>query len=136
MELFSVLLMLTILVIILIQNSKTSTNLQKLENELKLLRRQLLNFTSEKKEVTEQKVQEVPKPAEETKAYTSIFTVADEKAPAIIPVAEDAVLKTAEENLPESKQPEPVSKVTTVEIKEVIEPPKERKKNCTCTNFF
>ena len=130
MEILSVLLMITILVIVLTQNSKLSTHLQKLEDELKLLRRQLLNFTADKKEITETKVQEAPKPVEVTKPYTSIFTVADDKTPVIIPTA-----KTEEEILPANKLPEPVNKVTTVEVKETIEPPKERKQTAPPPTF-
>lgn len=125
MELLSVLLMITILVIILNQNSKLSQHLQKLEDELKLLRRQLLNFTGDKKEITETKVQEVPKPVEETKPYTSLFTVADDKAPVISPAA-----KTTEENLAE-----PVSKITTVEVKETVEVPKQIKQTAPPPTF-
>ena len=113
MEFFSVLLMITILIIMLSQNSKTSTHLQKLEDELKLLRRQLLNFTGDKKEVPQQKAAENPELVEETKDYTSLFTTADDKAFAT---------KEAE---PEKKLPE--NKVTTVEVKETVEVSNQKK---------
>jgi len=131
MEMISVLLMITILVIILNQNSKLSTHLQKLEDELKLLRRQLLNFTTEKKEATETKLQEKPKPIDVIKPHTSIFTIAEEKAPAT-----PLVKEPAEEILPESKKPEPVSPVTTVNVKETIEPPKQVKQTAPPPTFF
>jgi len=126
MEFFSVLLLITIFVIMLIQNSKTSTNLQKLENELKLLRRQFLQFTSEKKEVPEQKVQEVSKPVEETKPYKSLFTVTDEKVNVVTTPVNDAGIQPVEEKS-EKQAEEPVIKATVVEVKETIEVPKERK---------
>ena len=135
MEILSFLLMITILVIMLNQNSKLSQHLQKLEDELKLLRRQLLNFTGDKKEVTETKVPEAPKTVEETKPYTTIFSVADDKTPVITPLPKDAEIKTAEENIPESKQPEPVSMVTTVEVKETIEVPKPIKQTAPPPTF-
>ena len=130
MEMISVLLMITILVIIINQNSKLSTHLQKLEDELKLLRRQLLNFTAEKKETTETKQQEKPKFADEIKPHISIFTVAEEKTPVVTPLAKEPVA----ENLKESKQPEPI--VTTVDVKETIEPPKKVKQAAPAPTFF
>ena len=124
MDVLPVLLMIALLVIILNQNSKLSRNFQKLEDELKLLRRQLLNFTGDKKEVTQQQAQATAKPVEETKPYTSIFTS---------PATKNTELQ---ENLTGSKLPERVSKVTTIEVKETIEVPKQKKQIATPPAFF
>jgi len=129
MEFFSVLLLITMLVIMLIQNSKTSTNLQKLENELKLLRRQFLNFTADKKETPRQKIQEKSKPVEETKPFQSIFTVADD-LPATGTEAKP------EENVPEPVQPQAEVIITTVEVKETIEAPKQKQQTAPPPTFF
>jgi len=118
MELFSVLLLITILVIIINQNSKLSAHLQKLEDELKLLRRQLLNFTSDKKEVPETKAPETIKPVEVTKPVTIISVNTGEQ-----PAVKNTSVKITE--APEASQAEPVAKVTTVEVKEVIEAVKQ-----------
>jgi len=126
MEFFSVLLMITILVIILSQNSKTSTHLQKLEDELKLLRRHLLNLTSEKKEIPEIKLEEKPKPVEETKPYVSLFKIADDNTAAI-----NIEIKNAE-----PKEVLGESKITTVEVKETIEVPKQKKEIVIPPTFF
>jgi uncharacterized membrane protein len=128
MEFFSVLLLIAIFVIMLVQSSKTSTNFQKLENELKLLRRQLLNLTADKKETPKEKPAEKPKPVEEVKPVQSIFSVAD-NVPAIT------------ETKPEEKVPEPVQEdvkpvITTVEVKETIEPPKQKPQPVPSPGFF
>ena len=135
MEILSFLLMLTILVIMLNQNSKFSQHLQKLEGELKLLRRQLLNFTGDKKEVTETKIPEASKPVEEAKPFTTIFSVADDKAPVITPLTKDVEQKKEEPQIPESNLPEPAGKITTVEVKETIEVPKPTKQTALPPTF-
>jgi len=127
MEFFSVLLLITILVIMLVQNSKTSTHLQKLENDLKILRRQVLNFTTDKKEAPQEKVQEKPKPVEETKPFQSIFTIADDKIPPISTPAKETVPE------PEVKLPE--NKITTIEVKETIEAPKQKQQTTPPPTF-
>lgn len=119
MELLSVLLMITILVIIVNQNSKLSKSLHKLEEELKLLRRQFLNFPTDKKETTQ----------EEAKPYKSLFTTIDN-----LPVAGSEA--KPEEKLPEPLPAEPKANVTTIEIKETIEPPKQKKQTAPPPGFF
>ena len=124
MELLSVILMIIILVIIINQTSKLSLHFQKLEAELKSLRKQLLNFTGEKKEDPEIKTPEVNVPVEEQKPYKSIFTVADEQAPLILPSSTGAEIKTLEEQASKNIEPEPANIITTVEVKETISAPK------------
>jgi uncharacterized membrane protein len=136
MELLSVLLMITILVIIINQNSKLSKHLQKFEQELKLLRKQLLHFTDGKKEVPETKAQEAPKPVEETKPIQSGFVVIDEKSETIDSPVHDAEIKPPAEDLPGTKEPEQVSKVTTVVITETVEVHKTPKHNPPPPSFF
>ncbi|MEP7238630.1 MAG: DUF2339 domain-containing protein, partial [Ferruginibacter sp.] len=136
MEVLPVLLMIVLIIIILNQNSKFSKHLQKLEDELKLLRRQLLNFTGTEKKVPETPVKEAPKPVEETKPYSSLFVIAEDQTPVIDPSAKDAELKTAAENLPEPAEPEPATRITTVIIAETVEVPKQAKQKAPPPTFF
>lgn len=136
MEVITVLLMITLLIIVLNQNSKLSRHLQKVESELKLLRKQFLNFTGTVKEVTETKVPETPKPVEETKPYTSLFVVADDQAEKIEPSVNEDEIKSAAENLPENKVPESVSKITTVVITETVEVHQQTKRTAPPPTFF
>lgn len=129
MEIFSGLLLIVIFVIILVQNSKTSTQLLRLENELKLLRRQLLNFTPDKKEVPQEKAEESPKPVEETKPFKSIFTVAEDLPAAGNETKPEAILLQPE-------QDEPKIIVSTVEVKEPIEAPKQKQQTAPPPTFF
>lgn len=129
MEFFSVLLLIAIFVIMLVQSSKTSTHLQKLENELKLLRRQILNLTTDKKEAPQQKVPEKPKPVEEVKPHKSIFTVVEN-----LPAANTET--KPEEKIHEPVKEEPKVVVTTVEVKETIEAPKQKKQPKPPPTFF
>ena len=127
MDVIPVLLMITLIIIVLSQNSKLSRHLQKVEEELKLLRKQFLSFTGTVKESSQTKVKESPGPVEEIKPYKSIFVPADDKAEVIIPSAKDAEIK---------KQPEAVSKITTVVIKETVEVHKQTKKAAPPPSFF
>ncbi|MBK8496521.1 MAG: hypothetical protein IPL50_17090 [Chitinophagaceae bacterium] len=81
MEFLSFLLTVAILIIVVNQNSKLSRHLQKLEAELKLLRKQLLNFSGDKKEGIDTKLPEKPKPADETKPFTSLFSITEDQVP-------------------------------------------------------
>lgn len=127
MEVLPLLLMITLIVIILNQNSKLTKHLQRLEAELKLLRNQLLNASTDKKEITASTPVEIPKPVEETKPYTSLFTIAEEQ-PAL---ANEDGSKPMEEILPE-----PAAGITPIEIKETIEFPEHRKQAAPSPTFF
>lgn len=133
MEFFSVLMLIVLLVIMLNQNSKTSDHLQKLEDELKLLRRQLLNFTSEKKDTTETK-KEIPKPAEEVKPYTSIFSVADKSPEKDTPQPADEHKKEGGETIAGNQPVQPV--VPPVEEKVTIEPARQIHQQVPAPTFF
>ncbi len=127
MEVLPVLLMITLIVIILNQNSKLTKHLQRLEAELKLLRNQFLNASAGNKEITESTPVEVPKPVKDTKPYTSLFTIAEKQTA----LPEDDGSKPTEEILPE-----PAARIKTVEIKETIEFPKQRKQAAPSPTFF
>jgi uncharacterized membrane protein len=128
MELLSVLLMITVLVIIINQNSKLSQQLQKLESELKLLRRQLLHATGDKKEVPEQPVAETAKPAEVIKPYTSLFSVADDTVPGI--AAQEKETGT------EPETALPAAEISTIVVEETIEVPKQHQQAVPQPSFF
>ena len=131
MEFFSVLLLIAILVIILSQNSKTSTHLQKLEDELKLLRRQLLNLSNEKKEITTK--QQTVKPVEEIKPNISVVTVVKESAVTIKPPEDEQPVKAREQAEGNSKQLQP--RATVVEVRETIQVTKQEKQNPLPSSF-
>lgn len=136
METLPILLMITLIVIILNQNSNLKQHLLKLEEELKLLRRQISKISSDEPESAETKVKEAPKTTEKYKPYTSLFTVADNKAPETIPVSKEDDLKAAvSENLPENDTPV-LENVTTVEVAETTEAPKQKKQVATPPSFF
>jgi len=136
MELLSVLLMITILVIIIKQNSKLSKHLQKLESELKSLRKQLLNFTGEKKESAEIKKPDIIEPVEKAKPYKSIFTVADDPTAVIQPSVTDEKIKEPLEDSVKSSEPEKPAIITTVEVKETIAPPGKVQRQPPPPTFF
>lgn len=129
-------LLITLIIIVLNQNSNLFNHLQKVEDELKLLRKQFLNFTATVKEITETKLPETPQPVKETKPYTSLFVVANDQAKNIEPLVNEAEIKTEAENLPESKVPESVSKITTVVITETVEVYKPTKRTAPPPTFF
>ena len=136
MEILSVLLMIAILVIIINQNGKLSQHLQKLEGELRSLRRQLLDFTEEKKKVPEIKKPEVSEPIQEQKPYKSLFTLADDQSPVAGPSSTEDKSKKAEELLPKKFEPETANIITTVEVNEIISPPENAPHKAPPPTFF
>ena len=125
MALLSVLLLIIILIIIINQNSKLSQQFQKLDDELKFLRRQLSSFNATKKETIE-----TPKPVKEEKPYKSIFEIADDKAETA-----PELLKTKEESATPI-EPEKKNIITTVEVKEIISTPQINKQKEPAPGFF
>ena len=135
MEIFSVLLLIITLVIIINQNSKTSTQFQKLEDELRLLRRQLLNLTAKEKENPTAPVQEKPKPAAEKKTYVSLFALADEKIPAVTAPKEESPKQLTEDIAGKEQFAEPAHKVTEVVVTETIQVAKQPKQQAPPKSF-
>lgn len=131
MDLIPVLLMLVMLIIIINQNSKLSGHFQKLESELKSLRKQLLKFTGETKATAPAEAEKETAPVEESKPYKSLFTVAEEDIPVATTTEKDTAQVPVSESLPE---PEPM--VTTHHVAETITAGKERKLPVPEPTFF
>lgn len=127
MDVLPVLLMIVLIVIVFNQNSKLTKQLQKLEEELKLFRKQFSNTSGDKKEVTDINIPEAPQPAEEIKPYTSLFTIAEEQTEDL----QDITAKLSSELIPE-----PIPEATTVEIKEIIEAAINKKPAPPPPSFF
>ncbi len=136
MEFLSFLLTIAILIVVVNQNSKLSRHLQKLEAELKLLRKQLLNFSGEKKDDTIAKVPEKPEPVEETKPFTSLFSIAEDPGPVISPAENAGEVRSSTDGVSEVIKKEVVHPITTVEVKETIEVPKQLKQTAPSPGFF
>lgn len=136
MELLSVLLMIAILVVVINQNSNLSRHLQKLEEELRSLRKQLLHFNIEKKEEPKPKEPETLNPVRESTHYKSIFTITEEQPPADGKSSTGIEIEKAEEQPVKNIAPEAANVITTVEVNETIAPPKKVLPKAPPPTFF
>ena len=117
MEIILILLLIVLIIIVLNHTGNISSQINRLQSELRSLKEQLTKFTAEKREVTPSVFVEKTKPVEEKKEIIVTPVKKPEPAPVIIETEQSIT-------------------VTTVSIKETITPPVRKEQKPPPPTFF